>query len=392
MGRDSRVRPGNSVIGLVALRRTWRASRDAGRASLVVISLLTVALAVTSTLACWGWGAGPTGASTPISAPTMAASHPYRCTNNVCSGLVKIAHGRSIYLECEGVGKPTVVLVAGQGGRANDWTDLPDSKGVLTPSPNAVYPEVAKFTRVCAYDRPGTTSQLLNGLELTPSTPVQQPVTARGSAADLNAVLTASRGLGPFVLVGQSYGGDVIRVYASEHPKMTAGLVLVDALSEYLATYLSPTQLKELQRLNSPATQGRPAGSEYSNYKAVFAQLHGAAVPRVPVIVLTADKFLLTPEVLAAHNLPRSFSKDLWAAQQKAQARLAGLFPGAKWVTKTDASHYIQWDQPQLVTNAVREVVDKVRGRANPSTVNLKANAKANAPAAPSLDGEENIP
>ncbi len=284
------------MIALVVLRRTRRASRHDGPTSLMLIRRLTPALAVTLVLACAGWGAGPTGASTPISTPTIAASDPYSCADAVCSGLVAIAHGRSLYLECEGVGEPTVVLVAGQGGRANDWTHLPDSQGVLTPSPNAVDPEVAKFTRVCAYDRPGTASDLMNGVELTPSTPVPQPVTARSSAADLNAVLTASGQRGPFVLVGQSYGGDVIRVYASEHPKMTAGLVLVDALSEYLATYLSSKQLKELQRLNSPATQGRPADSEYSNYKTVFAQLHRAAVPKVPVIVLTADKFLLTPE------------------------------------------------------------------------------------------------
>jgi pimeloyl-ACP methyl ester carboxylesterase len=288
------------------------------------------------------------------------------------------------------MGKPTVVLVAGQGGRANDWTALPDSDGVLTASPNTVYPKVAKFTRVCAYDRPGTTSKLMNGLEQTSSTPVPQPVTATGSAADLNAVLTASNQRGPFVLVGQSYGGDVIRVYASEHQKMAAGLVLVDALSEYLATYLSSEQMKELQRLNSPAMQGLPAGSEYSNYKTVFAQLHRTVVPKVPVIVLTADIPPLTEEDAAALNLPPSFSSDLWAAQEKAQARLAGLFRGARWVTKTNAGHYIQYYQPQLVTNAIREVVDKVRGTANPPTVNLKA--KASTPEAPSVGGEENIP
>jgi pimeloyl-ACP methyl ester carboxylesterase len=288
------------------------------------------------------------------------------------------------------MGEPTVVLVAGQGGRANDWTALPDSKGVLTASPNTVYPEVAKFSHVCAYDRPGTTSELKSGLELTASTPVPQPVTARGSAADLDAVLTASGQRGPFVLVGQSYGGDVIRVYASEYPKMTAGLVLVDALSEYLATYLSPEQLKELQRLNSPATQGMPAGSEYSDYETVFAQLHSTVVPKVPVTVLSADMSPLTPEIAAAYHLPPSFSEELWTAQQKAQARLADLFPGVTWDTKTNAGHYIQYYQPQLVTNAIREVVDKVRGTANPPSVNL--NAEPSAPATSSMGGDENIP
>jgi hypothetical protein len=81
------------------------------------------------------------------------------------------------------------------------WTVL------LTASPKTVYPEVAKFSHVCAYDRPGTSAKLTSGLELTASTPVPQPVNAQGSAADLDAVLTASGRRGPFVLVGQCYGG-----------------------------------------------------------------------------------------------------------------------------------------------------------------------------------------
>ena len=337
-------------------------------------------MALGLTLGILGASAPPAAADTQVSPPTVAASHPYSCANGVCSGLVRIGQGRSIYLQCEGAGKPTVVLVAGQGGRANDWTAQPDNDGLLRASPSTVYPGVAKFTRVCAYDRPGTTAALVSGLELTASTPVPQPVTPQLSATDLNALLKASGQPGPFVLVGQSYGGDVIRVYASEHPKMTAGLVLVDALSEYLATYLSPQQLKELQRLNSPALQGTPAGSEYSSYNTVFAQLRRTTVRKVPVIVLTADKPPLTPEAAVALNLPRSFATDLWAAQQKAQARLASLFPGAKWVTKTNAGHYIQYYQPQLVTNAIRQVVAKVRGTPYPSNVNRTANASALVP------------
>jgi pimeloyl-ACP methyl ester carboxylesterase len=318
-------------------------------------------------------GVGPASVSAASTTTTTPPSHPYACSGTSCSGLVVVGHGRTIYVECQGTGSPTVVLVAGQGERAENWSQLPDGNS-MAPSPNAVYPQVSQFTRVCAYDRPGTTTETPSGFVKTSSSLAAQPVTPKRSAADLTALLKAVGQRGPFVLAGQSYGGDIIRIYASEHPKQTAGLVLVDALSEHLADYLSPQQLVDLQKVNSPATQGRPPGSEYLDFDTTFAQLRKARVPKVPVTVLTADTWLLTPDAVASKGLPRSFSDVLWSAQRKAQARLADVFPGATWITKTNASHYIQLDQPQLVTNSIREVVDQVRKKSNPASVNLIAN------------------
>jgi len=332
-------------------------------AGLIGVRPASVSAAPTATTTS---GPGKTTTTTP-------PSHPYACSGTACSGLVKVGHGRTIYVECQGTGSPTVVLVAGQGERAENWSQLPDGSS-MAPSLHAVYPQVSQFTRVCAYDRPGTTTETPSGFVKTPSAPARQPVTPKGSAADLTALLKASGQRGPFVLAGQSYGGDIIRLYASEHPKQTAGLVLVDALSEYLADYLTPKQLADLQKVNSPATQGRPAGSEYLDFETTFAQLHKARVPKVPVTVLSADTWLLTPDAVASVGLPRSLSDALWSAQRKAQARLADQFPGATWITKTNASHYIQLDQPQLVTNSIREVVDQVGKRPNPASVNLNAN------------------
>ena len=65
------------------------------------------------------------------------------------AGLVDIGGGRKLYVECRGVGSPAVILVAGLRGSAEEWTSADKSLP-------AVFPEVAKFTRVCAYDCPGT--------------------------------------------------------------------------------------------------------------------------------------------------------------------------------------------------------------------------------------------
>ncbi|EDX25237.1 hypothetical protein SSAG_04734, partial [Streptomyces sp. Mg1] len=73
--------------------------------------------------------------------------------------VVDVGEGRGIRLECRGSGSPTVVLVSGTGGAADEWTTAADpARPTIAPKPGAgaVLPAVASFTRVCAYDRPGT--------------------------------------------------------------------------------------------------------------------------------------------------------------------------------------------------------------------------------------------
>ncbi|MEO7635995.1 MAG: alpha/beta hydrolase, partial [Sphingomicrobium sp.] len=159
---------------------------------------------------------------------------------------VAIGGGRTMYLICRGRGSPTVVLVSGLGERADNWD--------LTIDPNAsaraVFPQVGRFSRVCAYDRPGTETTTAAGREESRSTPVPQPTSGSAAAGDLAAMLAAAKERGPYVLVGHSYGGDVVRLFATAHPREVAGLVLVDALSEDLPTRLTPEQSADLERLN----------------------------------------------------------------------------------------------------------------------------------------------
>ena len=145
--------------------------------------------------------------------------------------LVDIGGGRKMYLKCSGRGSPTVVLVGGLRASADDWSISDKSKPT-------VFPEVAKFTRVCACDRPGTPV----GEKPSRSDPVPQPTTAKDAVADLHALLSAAGEAGPYVLVGHSYGGLIVRLYASTYPKEVSGLVLIDALSEGLQDAETPEQ------------------------------------------------------------------------------------------------------------------------------------------------------
>jgi pimeloyl-ACP methyl ester carboxylesterase len=165
------------------------------------------------------------------------------------------------------------------------------------------------------------------------------------------------------VLAGHSFGGDIIRLYASAHPVDVGGLVLVDALSEDLSKGLTPRQQAVYEELNTP-----PPGSHAESLalRATFQQLRESPpVPPVPTVVLTADRPQLTREVLAKGQLPagvdQEFTNDLWAAQLVAQEKLAKKFPGAEHITDTKSTHYIQLYNPQLVTDSIRRVVEAER-------------------------------
>src|SRR5437763_15264169 len=141
--------------------------------------------------------------------------------NGNFAGSVDIGGGRKMYLKCSGRGSPTAVLVGGLRASADDW-DISDK------SKPTVFTGVAKFTRVCVCDRPGTPI----GDKPSRSDPVPQPTTAKDAIADLHALLSDAGEAGPYVLVGHSYGALIVRLYASTYPKEVSGLVLIDALSE----------------------------------------------------------------------------------------------------------------------------------------------------------------
>ena len=191
------------------------------------------------------------GAPSLVAAQTASPVAPGLAAAGDFAGSVDIG-GRSLYMECRGQGSPTVILEAGFRSRADSWTD----DLIQTDAPRTmVFPGVAALTRVCAYDRPGTTTFIDGTLLPSRSDPVSMPRTALESVHDLHALLQAAMAPGPYVLVGHSYGGMFARLYASTYPSEVIGMVLVDAFSEGLEDQMTPDQWAAYEELFQPVPE-----------------------------------------------------------------------------------------------------------------------------------------
>ncbi|HZP59222.1 MAG TPA: alpha/beta hydrolase [Opitutaceae bacterium] len=283
--------------------------------------------------------------------------------------------GYHLHINTTGEGGPTVILDAGLGDCSINWC--------------LVQPEVAKFARVCSYDRAGTGW----------SEPSPFPRTNRQIVQELHTLLTNAGIPGPYVLVGHSFGGLNVRLFAHEYPQEVAGLVLVDSSHEDQFARMPESMLKmmydhlpELKsrriwsrlgilRLFYPPTNRRlPVAmqavdrscrlrttyweacyGESITFEDCVTQFREAkTLPQVPLVVLTAgDMGNNPPPTISAEDFARW--KALWV---ECQNELASRCADSTHITVEKSSHLIPLDQPAAVVAAIREVVEKARQRA----------------------------
>jgi pimeloyl-ACP methyl ester carboxylesterase len=147
-----------------------------------------------------------------------------------------------MHLFCTGSGSPTVVMDAGLGGWSADWT--------------RVQPAVSHSTRVCSYDRPG----------MGWSSPRPEPRDAQHAADELHGLLASAAIEGPLVLVGHSNGGLRVLLYAAEHRADIVGMVLVDptpmSTDEEQFVALSASEQAELIALGSTLPSTNEGGAQ----------------------------------------------------------------------------------------------------------------------------------
>jgi pimeloyl-ACP methyl ester carboxylesterase len=254
--------------------------------------------------------------------------------------------GYRLHLWCTGEGAPAVILDTGLGGTTAAW--------------GFVQPDVARFTRVCSYDRAG----------LGYSDPGPSPRTARRIASELAELLARGGIRGPLVLVGASSGGFNVRVFASDHPERVAGLVLVDASHEdqphelpRLARFvplLSTVGALRLLGISfgvsieslAPSTQkfARATSFRAAGYQAAADEImhirESASEVRssrrklsIPVVVVTGGR--------GADATWRDLQRDQITLSQR----------GCQMIAQ-QSGHVVAIDQPEVVVDAIRRVVE----------------------------------
>jgi pimeloyl-ACP methyl ester carboxylesterase len=249
--------------------------------------------------------------------------------------------GRRLYRAEVGTDEPTVLFEAGLGDSAPTWS--------------GVIPAVAAFARVISYDRPNT--------QAGASDPAPTPRTADDVVADLNALLGTEAASGPYVFVGHSVGGLFSRLYASRYPDQVAGLVLVDASHEAQDQRRKAMVSAELFAAEQQAVNSNSEGIDLA---ASFAQMSAArtATPLAPMPLVVLSAGVDDPAFFPA-GWPMEEEASLHA---ELQADLAALVPDGRLIVADQSGHYIQQSQPDLVVEAIRDVVQAVRDPSSWST------------------------
>jgi pimeloyl-ACP methyl ester carboxylesterase len=253
------------------------------------------------------------------------------------SRLLVPVSGRQVEVVRMGEGSPTLVLESGGGESAGQWS--------------RILPELAKQTRVIAYSRAGfgksTTSTL--------------PGSPQSSVAELHALLQALGETGPFVLAGHSWGGLLVRLYVSMFPADVAGLVLIDGTHEAQWSRweaLEPA-FKFADVFRATVSRGPPASRDLGEQVlrvAAAQRVDGMKpIPDLPLAVITAMK-PSPPEREWTCRDPRARAvwrqlHDEWSARSTSSLRIVSAGTG----------HYVMNDQPMLIVDAVKFVLDQVR-------------------------------
>jgi pimeloyl-ACP methyl ester carboxylesterase len=247
-------------------------------------------------------------------------------------------------LEHAGSRQPSVVLESGLGGRLEGW--------------DRVFERVAAFAPVLAYDRAGVGE----------SESDQQPPTPRHIAARLHRLLGQVGLKGPYVLVGHSWGGPLIRMFAAAHPADVAGLVYVDPTdmrteAEDRAYYVARGhRLEDVPALRKQRRERfRAYGAEMSVALDIedshFAEFHALPpLPDVPVSVLMAARF--DPVPWAGQPCRPQDCHDAWVRLRTGWlARLARQSSVGTFTLTTNSGHDVPHEDPDLVVWAIERVL-----------------------------------
>jgi len=245
--------------------------------------------------------------------------------------------GRQLHACVYGRGFPAVVLVSGFNAPQIYW--------------NSIVPEIAKHTTVVTYDRAGYGKSELGNL----------PCDGRQTAVELYSLLEKMEVPGPYVLVGHSYGGKIVRLFASLYPEDMAGLILEDSshegLREAQRDILKGKDLEMLEsRILSMSGSVEKPITELECLELTLDQLRNSPpLPQIPLTVLTAG---MRPK-------PPGFSPEggekIWQLGFDYQKKYLELIPGGKHTIVEGVGHNMHVEKPECVIDPILEMLRDIR-------------------------------
>lgn len=254
----------------------------------------------------------------------MLAYRKYNLDTRTIDSKIDIG-GCRLKVNCCGKGKPTVIFESGLGNDSGTWAN--------------VQPEISKITRTFSYDRAG----------LGESDPVKNNKgsslrTSLDQVHDLHKLLEKAEVKPPYIIAAHSIGGYNARLFAAEYPKEVSGIVFIDSSHENQFDGLSEKD-KEKQKKAFAGVELNFDGIIQST-KQVKESRKKDALRNIPIIVLTADNFLPDSE----NTSWISFQNDI-----------ASLSDKSKHIIVRNSTHFIQFDHPETVINAIKELIGTAR-------------------------------
>ena len=285
----------------------------------------------------------PTPENTPLPPATPTLELPQTPTLPIpaMEGVIDVGGKHFLSYQCFGEGSPAVIVEAAAG-------DQP----TLTSSWNAVIQGVYPATRICIYDR----------------VPVN---TSQDAAENLHVLLGKIPVPGPYILVAHSLGGWHARVFAHLYPEEVAGMILVDTTSTYpdSAIILATAYPTYSPDESAGITQNRLSEADINTI--MMPSMDGLDMKASNEQVRQAGSFGDIPLVAISHTpgpnelrgLDPVAQKQIAAILLKIGADLATLSSRGVFMVATTSNHFISEYQPQIIIDAITQMVQEIRKR-----------------------------
>lgn len=231
-----------------------------------------------------------------------------------------------LYVNCCGKGEPTVVFESGLGCTHLDW--------------EAVQNQISKNTRTFSYDRAGLGNSDKGDL----------PRSSLDQVHQLHTALNKAKVKAPYIIVAHSIGGYNARLFAGTYPKEVSGVIFVDCSHEnQFEDRVKRSSSKEIEIVKSQFIDAEQTFDELLiSGKQVKEIREKDALRNIPIIILTADH---KGEESAA------ITQETWLNYQN---DLVSLSDFSKHIIVEDCSHDMQQDKPQVVIDAIKELVNGI--------------------------------